>query len=286
MGFPGKLFKSTVFLACFLGAHHVSYAAPAESTRSVRGAPMKSPSLIVLSRAKRFESRQVGEGASSTVYGAYADALKNIASISPDDLDWLKRNAEGGAKIYAALLLLAKNGNHAEDALVNLLDDKSQVQYQSGCEVFDASISSIAKDLVCTNQFMDFKIGTASGVKTEQPVYITELLRADLFADQTPGESGPHRASLVFAAARDNLKELKLEDLQTLMNKAKPAGKLYAASLISLKNSSRKSFDGLLADNSPVTYVGGCKGFQTTTAEIARELKDKGKYCGFNLQTK
>jgi len=240
-----------------------------------------------LSKAKRLQTAQIGEGGEpSTAYGAYKTALKSLGSISFDELSSLTNNGAPGGRIYGALLLCQKDPGLGRAKLVDFLNDKTACEFQTGCEIFSSNLADIAKDLLCKGEFWDFKIDTAGGAAKTTPMYLGELMDAANFADQTPAESGPHREFLVYDAASRTIDGLKVADLETVVRSGEPAGKLYAAALLKQKSPQSKPFDSLLNDKTMVLYFGGCKGFPTTVADVAKELKEKGKFRSFSVRAK
>lgn len=243
---------------------------------------VNSESIVELSRSTGLFSDLIGEGARSTVYDAYHECFQNINSIKMESLKWLKENGTPGGRLYAGFLMLRKDPKAGRDAFIEFLTDNSPLQYQSGCEVLQATVSGIARNIIRTGRFLDFNDGTAHGVTHGSPIFVQELMVAEHLADAVPAESGPRREYLVFSAAKQNLKELKDEDLYHLLTKASPAGKIYAASLIGLKTSDSSAFDYLLSDKSQVVYTSGCQSFGSAVSEVAKQLKERGKFFGFS----
>jgi|GEM_PF-1039713 len=273
-----------IFVLMFCLSAQTEACALPRITKPIKESQVKQEALVTLSQANRFCNNLVGEATRSPVYDAYNVASKNVATIKVGDLQWLKNNGTAAGKLYAGYLLLRKDPAAGQEAFVEFLADNRTLEYQSGCEVLQATVSGIARNVLRTGRFLDFYDGIAHGVITNNPMYVQYLTGAKLFADAGPGESGVRPEYLVFAAAKQNLKEVKTEDLSRLLIKASPAGKLYAATLASLKTGNRTSFDALLQDKSKVTFISGCKGFETTVGEVAKQLKETGSFMSFSLK--
>ncbi len=279
-----KFSHCVLLVALVLSIQSEAFAAQ-KKEKPMKESSVKNESLITLSQADRFTNNLAGEGSRSPIYDAYHASSNAMTSVKLSDLIWLKNNGTPAGKLYAGFLLVQKDPATGQEAFVEFLADNRPLQYQSGCEVLQATVSGIARNILRTGRFLDFNDGIAHGAITNNPLYVQYLMTADRLADATPGESGVHPQYLVYAAAKQNLKELKPDDLNRLLSKASPAGKLYAASLLSLKNSSRDSFEKLTADKSKVTFISGCKGFETTVGEIAKQLKENGNFLSFSIKT-
>ena len=121
--------------------------------------------------------------------------------------------------------------------------------------------------------------------KTFLPECLQQLLTADSFEDSARGESPdlPKNYATYLAAAK-LIPKLVTENLLYVRDHALPAGRIYAAIL--LKQSGQTdalSFGKLLNDTTPVKYVSGCKGTQTTVADVAHGFIEKGRFLNFAL---
>lgn len=279
-----RIWSSILVVVVILSGQTAAFAG-SKGKKPMKESQVKHETLITLSQADRFANSLVGEGTRSPVYDSYRTVCNNIGSTKLADLLWLKNNGTAAGKLYAGFLLLQKDPASGQEAFVEFLEDNRTLQYQSGCEVLQATVSGIARNILRTGRFLDFYDGIAHGVITDNPLYVQYLMNARQLADATPGESGAHPEYLVYAAAKQNPKELKPDDLNRLLTSASPAGKLYAASLLSLKNSDRSSLDKILQDKSKVTFISGCKGFETTVGEVAKQLKEKGNFVSFSIAT-
>ncbi len=277
-----KTLNLTLALVLVLMLPMATIAAPKVKKLEMESS-VKHECLITLSQADRLCNNLEGEGARSSIYDAYHQCSSNISSTKVSDLLWLKANGTPAGKLYAGFLLLQKDPAVGRDAFIEFLNDSRSLKYQSGCEILQATVSGIARNIIRTGRFLDFSDGIAYGVITNEPLYAQYFMTADTVSDSTPGESGTHSEYLVFSAAKQNLKEIRPDDLHRLMLKAKPGGKIYAAALSSLKHGDRSSFERLLQDKSKVRFLSGCKGVETTVGEMAKQLRDTGKFLSFSI---
>lgn len=242
-----------------------------------------NPSVIELSKAQRIESAALGEaGRPSTIFAAYDTLLRSVATVDKNDLLWLKSHGKPAARVYAAYLLYKKDPVVGRHALLELLDDDTEIEAQSGCEVFKTSVSVVGGSLVTTGQW-DGTVGRNSAAG--ESIYVSELMKAPMFADSTGGESGRYLEWLVFQAARTNARSLNPVDLNKILASGTPAGRLYAAILqdASGKFPKHAGFGKLATDSSKVTYATGCKRMETTVGEVAKALKEKGQFLNFRI---
>jgi len=111
------------------------------------------------------------------------------------------------------------------------------------------------------------------------------LMDATTFDDGVAAETGLRTNYKNYAAAVDQIQALETKDLQTLLTRGSPAGRLYAAVL--LKQSNRvgndDSFGKLLNDNADVTYLSGCKGSNYKVKEIATAFIKDGSFHNFKF---
>lgn len=253
------------------------------SSTVVKSVEQVDPSISALSKAKRLTNSLAGEGQASSDFICFSGLVTKKAKLKKSDLMWLKSHGTPAARIYAAFLVSASDPQSGAHAFLELLDDGSPVEYQSGCEVLSESVSAIAGSVVATGRFLDFdgKALDADG----RPIYVKELLNARQFADQVGGEGGRHKEYLVFQAAQRHGRSLQPVDLKMLSDKASPAGRLYAAVLLLSSGGGNrdKVFASLIGDNAQVSYTSGCKSVEVTVADIARQLREKGSFHNFKI---
>jgi hypothetical protein len=239
--------------------------------------------LTLLSKAKQLESSHLGDcAARSENFAAYKKLADNVQSLTMDDLMWLKANGTPASRVYAAFLAYKKDPAAGQHSFLEFLDDDTPLSYQTGCEVMQDKVSDIGKAIVATGKYLDFE-GTTSG---GTPIYVNVLSKAKVFADSFGGEGGRNLEWLVYDAARQWATALDPKDLATMLTKATPAGKLYAAVLqdSSGKTAKHAGFNALLADKSQLQYLSGCKASHLTLGEAAKKLKETGRLYNFQLQ--
>lgn len=118
----------------------------------------KAPSLIILATAKRFEDKQIGEGGvSSKLYKAYEEAFNNSDSIKKEDYEWLLNNGTPAGKIYGAMLLRGTEKADDKNSFGRLSKDESRIEFQSGCEVTEDTVSAIAKSFMKSGDYFGTK---------------------------------------------------------------------------------------------------------------------------------
>lgn len=114
-------------------------------------------SLSALKQAKRFETDVVGEGSASVVYPHYKVACSSPGIRKEQLWDIVKTGTPAG-KLYAASALIVRDAGEGKKALERLSAEKADVQFQSGCEVFNDKVAGIAASLLKTGRYMDFAI--------------------------------------------------------------------------------------------------------------------------------
>lgn len=122
--------------------------------------------------------------------------------------------------------------------------------------------------------------------KADMPDCLKKLMKATSFDDDQKGESPDFTPNCkAYLEASNMIYALELSDLDYVLERGSPAGRIYAAVLI--KQSGRAgdnlSFDKLLKDNATVSYQSGCKAMSTTVAEVAKSFIEKGKFFNFSF---
>jgi hypothetical protein len=122
--------------------------------------------------------------------------------------------------------------------------------------------------------------------KADMPDCLKNLMKATSFDDDQKGESPDFTPNYkAYLEASNMIYALELSDLDYVLERGSPAGRIYAAVLI--KQSGRAgdnlSFDKLLKDNATVSYQSGCKVMSTTVAEVAKSFIEKGKFFNFSF---
>lgn len=128
------------------------------------------------------------------------------------------------------------------------------------------------------------KTKTEKKMHSEMPDCLKKLMEASSFDDDVRGES-PRLSEnyLAYQKASEILTDLSTDDLNQVLSHGSPAGRLYAAVLLTVQGRVGKNltFEKLLADKSKVEYHSGCRGTSETVGEIARSLNDTGAYLNF-----
>lgn len=122
--------------------------------------------------------------------------------------------------------------------------------------------------------------------KENLPACLKQLINASSFDDGQRGEAPTVTPNYkAYQEASGMISGIETADLNLMMDRGSPAGKLYAAVL--LKQSGRVgdnlSFDRLLNDHSKVRYQSGCKVSETEVSEIAKSFIANNKYMNFQL---
>lgn len=119
-----------------------------------------SQKLAILANAKQFCDSAVGESAiASPEYKAFLQCAPRVAQHKKEVVDSLSKSTAAG-KIYLVTLLYAIDNKSALAELNSLQSSKEAVTYKSGCEVFNASLGSIAADLLKTGRYLGWTLGS------------------------------------------------------------------------------------------------------------------------------
>lgn len=106
--------------------------------------------------AKRFDDSVIGEAIDQSANFKAYKGLKE-SDISVSKLEKLLQSATPAGKLYAAVLISDKSHERGLEAYKKLLTDNSDVDYKSGCKVCSFKVSEIAKSLMDTGKFINFK---------------------------------------------------------------------------------------------------------------------------------
>lgn len=119
----------------------------------------------------------------------------------------------------------------------------------------------------------------------KRPEFITTLSKADRFYGPTPGERGPSAVQKAYTEASGKAGQLETDDLNWLLKKGTPAGRVYGAILLwqTGRVGPNLSYDLLLKDDAALKYQNGCKIMGTTVKEVAQSLKDSHKFMSFQV---
>lgn len=121
--------------------------------------------LHELMKASEFSDNVRGEAPDLRAgYKAYYDGAGRLPEISVNHLKYVLQHATPAGKLYAAILLSQTKAMSNEQCYAGLLEDKSKVNYASGCEVFTTDVATIAKSLKASGKYLGF-----------QPVYFCSV---------------------------------------------------------------------------------------------------------------
>lgn len=122
--------------------------------------------------------------------------------------------------------------------------------------------------------------------KENLPACLRQLINASSFDDSQRGENPEVTSNYkAYQEASAMISGLETADLNLIMDRGSPAGKLYAAVL--LKQSGRVgnnlSFERLVNDHSKVRYQSGCAVIETEVSEVAKSFIANNKYLNFQM---
>lgn len=111
-------------------------------------AAVAAQGTAALGEAKRFESRAVGEGGTtSETWLAFKRELEKGAEARPVFERWLRQGSPA-ARLYSAIGLYKLQPLRGTEALRELLRDTSAVITVDGCEVEETTVDQVAKRLL------------------------------------------------------------------------------------------------------------------------------------------
>lgn len=116
--------------------------------------------ILTLSKANRFYGPTPGESGPSPWQSAYVEATGKVGILEMKDMEWLLQNGSPAGRIYGAVLLWQSSKVGPNLSYGKLTDDGSAVEYQDGCKVMNSTVREIAKSLMETGSFMNFKVGS------------------------------------------------------------------------------------------------------------------------------
>lgn len=148
---------------------------------------------------------------------------------------------------------------------------------------------SVLKVAVTALTLLASQAGTLVSNANEPQSWFNTLQKAHEFADAEIGE-GP-KQSECYEAYKEALTKtaLKQQEIDELLAKASPEGKLYAACLSYYSRLERKSnnpdepFAKLANDKEPVYYRSGCRGTNSTVGEVATAFLKQKRFLNFDL---
>lgn len=157
----GKAVSAAAILLCCINDIPVK-GGPLSDSAKVSSSPERKGkneniaiAIAALKQAKRFETSVVGEGTPSRIYPHYK-TLCSTGNVCNDQLWNAVNTGTPAGKLFAASALFSHNQSEGKKALEQLTKEKDAVQFQSGCEVSNATVEEIASALLKTGAYMDF----------------------------------------------------------------------------------------------------------------------------------
>jgi hypothetical protein len=121
-----------------------------------------SGSLQELSKANMLCSAEIGEAPGpQPVWLAYQKALKELPSTKEEDLWALFKNGTPAGRIYAAMLLYAKEPEVGKKALTMLGTSNATVDFRAGCMKECVGVWQVASDLYSKSKYLTLALSGA-----------------------------------------------------------------------------------------------------------------------------
>lgn len=259
-----------------------------------------SDELKMLKTASAF-TRGGGERAAAEVdeYDAYKKICTNWNKLGESDLNDLLESATPAGKLYAAALIWETNCYRGQPAMMksgfeSLKNDKAKVKYQSGCDVSEHTVGEIASAFLKDGQWLDFGVSRwcEKPVRESHSLNDLKLLEsAKVFSyGEVLGQATKNEQYAAYQRILAGWNKLAPNDLDNMLKAATPAGKLYAAALISEVNcygghptKMKTGFEQLKRDSTKVMYRSGCCVSEHTVGEIASAFLKDGKFQDFGV---
>jgi len=137
-----------------LGGSNVAMNA-AENTTEQRRA------LDILATAKTFDDGVAGErpgNGQSPLYATYHKLMVAEKPVPTATLMSMQKSSTAAGRLYIAALTRELDSGAGIGALRQLFSDKTKVTYVSGCESTDYSVGEIAKQLLDSGKFQNFRL--------------------------------------------------------------------------------------------------------------------------------
>lgn len=139
-----------------------------------------------------------------------------------------------------------------------------------------------------TLMFLSINTMAMAGELTED---LKLLAQAKTFSyGEILGQATKNEQFAAFRRVCNGWTKLEPNDLENMLKSGTPAGRLYAAALISEVNCNRaqpaqmkSGFTRLASDNSKVVYRSGCMASEHTVGEIAKAFLCKGQFQDFGV---
>lgn len=262
--------------------------------------------LKILLHADSFDDGVRGEAPTlSKNYLAYSEASAISSALSLDDLNYIMEHGTPAGKLYAAILLTSGSRVGKNLTFEKLLNDKSPVDYKSGCRGLRTTVGEVAKSFNDTGKYMNFsyslfcKLTTAppaasniaapgktavtqtaphASLSESQPLPTAQAMAilgsAQCLDDFQHGDTNkPSQLWLAFQSLLKQGKDAKTEAMQ-LCKSPSAAARVYAAILLQQidKNEGRKQISELLKDKTLMIRSQGCSREQAPVKDFAQRL--------------
>lgn len=116
-----------------------------------------SDMLNKLSAATIFQTATIGEGTKSELYDTFHTLVVD-GKVPTAEVKALIAKSTPAGKLYLAALIREIDSAQGIVVLRGLLQDHSEVRFQSGCAVTPAKVDQIAKSLLDDGKYFDFKL--------------------------------------------------------------------------------------------------------------------------------
>lgn len=121
-------------------------------------AKMNYPNMLnKLSHATCFQNSTLGEGTKSDLYDTFHSLVED-GKVPTADVKALIAKSTPAGKLYLAALIREIDSPQGIVVLRSLLQDQSDVNFQSGCFMTPAKVNQIAKSLLEDGKYCDFKL--------------------------------------------------------------------------------------------------------------------------------
>lgn len=248
--------------------------------------------LKKLMTAKSLDDGVKGESPDfSKNHLAYAEASGMVSSLELDDLNYLLAHATPAGKLYAAVLLASSGRVGRNLSFEKLLNDKSVVNYQSGCRGTQSTVGEIARSFNDTGKYLNFQYSISCKLKApvNPPVNppaksslpnikpdtaVETLLTAHCLDHYQQGDSNqPSGAWLAFQSLLQMGKDGKPFAERLVSAKTAPA-KMYGVILLNQidKSQGKAKLTSLLNDKTELIRSQGCVREQATVKDMAQRL--------------
>jgi hypothetical protein len=221
--------------------------------------------LETLRTAGRIESKFIGlVPKPSKVYQAFEQAMAAGDKIRPEIAQILQSGTPAG-KMYAVMLLASFDPEATKQALEMIQNDHGVVVEQLG-------------DVMVIRKVSEWATAWLKGLamapsQRELPPYLMTLSKATRLEGKALGAMA--RPSNLYQAFEQSLQAVpNRPNLERLLRKATPAGRIYAAMLLVKLDpkAGRQALDQMRSDQTPLTVAAGCTTMKTTIGAAVDDI--------------